>query len=127
MTSRNRSVLIAAAFVITALATTATPAGAASTYCSPSGDLCYGAFAGRPPIKLRVTLAAKYFSRYRLCVTDPAGSRTCRRFSIRAGARGTYGSSVRWSRRFPDSGKGVYRVRWLAGGNALGPEVTFRR
>ncbi len=109
------------------LAASAPPAAAASSYCSTTGDLCYGVLADRPPVKLRITLAAKYFSRYRLCVTGPDGERDCRRFAVRRGEQGIYQSTVRWSRHFPNRGSGRYRVRYLAGGDALGPAVTFTR
>ena len=115
------------ALAVVLAAAPAAPAEAASTYCSPSGDLCYGAFANSPPVRLRITLFAQYFTRYRLCVTSPAGTRDCRRFSVRRTSRGLYGSNVRWSRHFPNRGRGTYRVRWSAGGEKLGPAVTFRR
>lgn len=76
---------------------------------------------------LRITLAAEYFSRYRLCVIPPGGITTCRTFRIRA-QDGVYGSSVRWSRNFPDyEGHGAYDVVWrsLPGGNRVGRILGF--
>src|SRR5262249_59192739 len=57
----------------------AAPAPAAETrvasYCSPSGDVCYGVFGRRRRVYLRITTAAGYFHRYTLCVQLlPAGS-----------------------------------------------------
>lgn len=102
-------------------------AAAASTYCSSSGDLCYGAFAKQSPVRLRITLFAGYFTDYRLCVTGPAGKRDCRGFRVRRIASGMYESTVRWSRHFPNRGRGTYRVRWSLGDRPLGPTLTFRR
>src|SRR3954452_24948450 len=79
-------------------------ASAKSTYCSKSGDVCYQAKGS--PIKLKITTAAKYFSRYRLCSTDPHGKRECHRFSMRKAAAGTYSSAVSWPKHFAYGGKG---------------------
>jgi hypothetical protein len=100
--------------------------GLRSQYCSPSGDLCYGVVGGSP-LRLRITLAAVYFTRYRLCVTSPDRQRSCRRFRVREVEGGVFQSTVRWSRHFPRRGHGTYRVRWLVGGDPLGPAVGFRR
>ena len=43
----------------------------------------------------------------------PDGSRSCRRFALVTDSPGLLSSRVRWSRHFPDRGRGVYRVRWL--------------
>src|SRR3954451_3733092 len=82
-------------------------ASAKSTYCSKSGDVCYSAKGS--PIKFRITTAAKYFSRYRLCVTNPHGVRECHRFRIKPAAGGTYASVVTWPKYFRYGGKGTYR------------------
>ena len=121
---RRRVAVAAAAAALFAVAVQ--PAAAATAYCSPSGDVCYDTLAG-PPVLLRITTQAKYFSRYRLCVTAPGGQRDCKRFRMRATDSGIYESDVRWSRDFPNRGRGTYRVRWSTAGNALGPALTFRR
>src|SRR3954464_6142256 len=110
-------VLVAAALVVPA------SASAKSMYCSKSGDVCYQAKGS--PIKLKITTAAKYFSRYRLCITDPHGTRECHRFSMHAAKAGSYSSTVSWPKHFEYGGKGTYHARWYAGGNALGPRVAF--
>jgi hypothetical protein len=107
------------------LAVVAEPASARSTYCSPSGDLCYAAQGPGATVKLRITLAAGYFRTYRLCVTSPGAKRDCRRFRMRRTASGQYDSKISWARRFPNRGPGRYRARWYAFGNALGPPVQF--
>ena len=114
---RTLTLLLAVAFVVPATAS------AKSSYCSKSGDVCYQAKGS--PIKLRITTAAKYFSRYRLCITDPHGARECHRFSMKKAAGGSYSSSVSWPKHFEYGGKGTYRARWYAHGDALGPAVTF--
>ena len=124
---RTTTPLLAAA--IAALALLPASAEAASKYCSKSGDVCYGAFKGPTSsdqrIRLRITLAAHYFSRYRLCVTGPHGERDCHRFRVRRAAGGTYSSSVLWAGHFPYRGKGTYRARWSHAGTNLGPAVSF--
>jgi hypothetical protein len=114
---RTLTIVVAAAFVVPATAS------ASSTYCSKSGDVCYQAKGS--PIKLKITTASKYFSRYRLCITDPHGARECHRFSMHAAKAGTYASTVSWPKHFQYGGKGTYRARWYASGKALGPAVTF--
>src|SRR5205814_8849252 len=69
-------------------------------YCSPSGDLCYGVLQGQPG-RLSLTLAARYFKRYALCVTGPQSQTDCRRFRVHRQRHGLWGSTVRWVRRFP--------------------------
>lgn len=100
-----------------------------STYCSPTGDLCYGAFERAGVVTLRIDLQARYFDSYRLCVTPPRGRRECKRFRIYRRGRGgdLHGSSVRWNRHFIDRGAGTYRVTWAHGGGQFGPGVSFRR
>src|SRR5207244_6241879 len=66
-----------------------------SSWCSPSGDVCYGRLRGRGPIRLGLTLAARYFKHYRLCLTGPGASTTCRRFAVHRRRGGTWGSIVR--------------------------------
>jgi hypothetical protein len=107
------------------LAVTAAPAAARTTYCSPSGDLCYRAQDKGAATKLRITLMAHYFTRYRLCVTAPGGVRDCRRFRVHRAAHGLYDSTVRWASHFPARGPGRYRASWRSGGAALGPSVRF--
>jgi hypothetical protein len=113
--------LVAAALLAGAAAT----AEARSSYCSPTGDLCLGALGKGAKVRLRLTLAARYFTSYRLCVTAPGGARDCRRFRVRRGAHGLYESTVRWAAHFPSGGPGTYHARWRSGGNALGPAITF--
>jgi hypothetical protein len=122
---RKRCVVAMTAGCVFALGL-AQAAEARSAYCSASGDVCFGVLQGSP-VRLNLSLQAKYFSRYKLCVTTPAGSRTCRRFSVHLGSHGAYSSTVRWSTHFPNAGSGTYRARWFSGGSALGPSVTFKR
>ena len=111
---------------LTLFAVLATPAAARTAYCSPSGDLCYRAKDTGAATQLRITLAAHYFTRYRLCVTAPAGARTCKKFRVRRTSHGLYDSTVRWAKRFPNAGPGTYRVSWRQGGSTLGPSVSFK-
>ena len=117
--------------LVLALGALALPASAqaAQSYCSASGDVCYGARYAGGDVFLSITLGAKYFDAYRLCVT-PAGyaaGRECKRFSIRSKANGLYGSTVRWSRYFTDEGGGKYYAVFKGPDGKLGPRVTFLR
>ena len=100
-------------------------ATARTTYCSPSGDLCYGALDKGSMVSLRLTLMAGYFTRYRLCVTAPDGTRDCRRFRLHRIEHGMYDSKIRWARHFPRRGPGRYHARWRYAGGVLGPRVSF--
>jgi len=96
-----------------------------ASYCSPSGDVCYGIFDVRGVIRFQLTTAARYFSRYRICVRTPRGATTCKGFPVRkTGA--SFGGKVIWQRNFPSGGPGRYRVTWKLGANRLGPSLTFR-
>jgi hypothetical protein len=118
--------------IITSLAVAASAAAilpatasARSSYCSPSGDVCYGVVKGSSPIKLQIILQAKYFSRYKLCIRGPNNIRECRRFKIRKLKHGTYGSTVNVAKHFNFQGKGTYRARYSQGGQSLGPALTY--
>lgn len=114
------------AALLGALALTAAPtaATARSTYCSPSGDVCYGAFGTGGAVQLRISLFAKYFTYYRLCVTGPDRRTDCKRFAVHRTKHGSYDSSVRWARHFPNHGPGRYGARW-GWGSGLGRRIDF--
>lgn len=77
--------------------------------------------------KLRVTLAAKYFDRYNLCVIPPDGSRTCKTFEIHKQGD-AYGDAVGWRKHFPDEGNGGYTVVWkMTNGDRFGEKLGFHR
>lgn len=118
-----KRILIPAVAVASAMALIPASASARSSYCSKSGDVCYQAKGS--PIKLQITTAAKYFSRYRLCITNPHRVRECHRFRVHKANGGTYSSTISWPKHFAYGGKGTYKARWYAGGAALGPAVTF--
>lgn len=103
--------------VLTAIVVVLVPAAASAhhrptIYCSPTGDICQSTTKVNGVRMLRITLAAEYFSRYRLCVTPPQGPRTCRGFRVHEADGGFFASSVRWAHRFPDGGPGAYKVAW---------------
>ena len=103
----------------------AAPAAARSSYCSRSGDYCYGLSAERDPV-IALTMMARYFKEARICVSPPSGNRTCRTFRVRRYGQ-VYGVRVRWSSKFPNRGKGTYKVKLYNGDDSLGPSVSFRR
>ena len=106
---------------------TAAPSGRIASRCSASGDSCYGIFNDRGDvIRFQLTLAAKYYDRYWICVKPPAGrgAPTCKSFPVkRTGS--LYGGAVRWERNFPWIGQGRYRVTWKPGPQALGPGLSL--
>ena len=125
-TMLRRSLLLA---LIVCLVAAAPGAGADQTrvksYCSASGDVCYGIFKTGSVYSFRLTLAAKYFSRYRVCVRPMGKARTCKSFRVkRTGLGGQWGSNVYWSRNFPNV-PGRYRVTWLQGTSRIGPPLNF--
>jgi hypothetical protein len=123
------------ALVLAAIAAVAAPAAGSSasaaalkpiaSYCSPSGDLCYGIRNRSGAIHLEVTTFERYFTRYRLCVKPARAAERCRAFPIRRQGR-FFGSIVRWYGAFPSAGPGAYRVTWRLGTERLGPSLTFR-
>jgi hypothetical protein len=114
------------ALAATAAALVPATAQARSSYCSSSGDVCYGVVPESSPVKLSIRLAAKYFKRYKLCIKGPNGRTDCARFRIKKLKHGIYGSTVRvGGKKFPFEGKGTYRARWIVGGKKLGPAITY--
>ena len=111
---------------------TAAPSGRIASYCSRSGDSCYGIFKDRGDvIRFQLTLAAKYYNRYRICVKPPpggppgSGATTCKSFPVKK-TGSLYGGAVKWERNFPRSlGQGRYRVTWKPGVQAVGPGVSL--
>jgi hypothetical protein len=100
-----------------------------ASYCSPSGDVCFGVFNRSGAVYLELTTAARYFGRYRVCVRPPgagaAGAQRCGSFPVwRRGS--LWGSSVKYASQFPVVGPGTYRVTWRLGTQALGPTLRFR-
>ncbi|MEX0985406.1 MAG: hypothetical protein WD096_10220 [Actinomycetota bacterium] len=97
-----------------------------TTVCSSTGDICQSTARVDGIRKLRITLAAEFFSRYRLCITGPEGG-VCERFRMRAADGGTFASSVRWLRHFPNQGPGAYTVTWrsLPGAAKVGSVLGF--
>jgi hypothetical protein len=101
-----------------------------ASYCSASGDLCFGIFKRSSSVHLEITTAARYFRRYTLCVRPPgsgaAGAQRCGSFPLFRRKGSIWGSSVKYSRQFPVVGSGTYRVTWKLGGRPLGPTLRFR-
>jgi len=104
-----------------------------ASYCSPSGDVCYGIFARRGTAFLRLTTAARYFRRYALCVrllpATGGGAEhalRCGSFPIFRQSGSTWGSSVNYARQYPVTTRGRYRVVWKLPSGPLGPALFFR-
>jgi hypothetical protein len=119
-----------AAAVLAAAFVAATPASSAgerriASFCSPSGDVCYGIFEQRRVVRFELTTAARYFNRYRICVRPPTGATVCKSFPVVARGQ-EFGGVVRWARNYPYRGPGAYRVTWRLGATALGRALVFR-
>lgn len=126
--------------VLLATAWTAAAAGASTavgqktiaSYCSSSGDVCYGIFNRGGKVYLRITTAARYFRRYKLCVRLlPPGpgaehAQRCGSFPVFRQGGSTWGSSVNYFRQYPIRNAGRYRVTWRLGATPLGPPLHFR-
>ncbi len=98
----------------------------ATTYCSVTGDICQSTTRVHGVRMLRISLFAKFFSRYTLCVTAPDTTTTCHDYRIhKTGV--TFGSSIRWSTHFPRKGPGAYTVVWRSGGARVGHVLGFHK
>jgi hypothetical protein len=96
-----------------------------ASHCSASGDVCYGIFQGTlGAITFKLTTAAKYFPRYRICVRPLGTKATCKSFRVRkTGAN--WGGTVKWQQSFPQRGPRRYKVTWSQSGHSLGPSLSF--
>jgi hypothetical protein len=107
----------------------APPPRTLASYCSPSGDVCFGVINRSGAVYLELTTAARYFGRYRLCVRPPGGGADgllrCGSFPVLRRASG-WGSSVKYARQYPLVGPGMYSVTWRLGAKPLGPTLHFR-
>ncbi|MDQ3915821.1 MAG: hypothetical protein M3323_10925 [Actinomycetota bacterium] len=92
--------------------------------CSESGDVCQSVRRVDGVRKLRITLAAEYFKRYKVCVKAPDDSTTCKRFRIEEQGS-QFGDSVRWRKHFPHAGEGAYTVTWKNRGTRVGSRLGF--
>lgn len=117
-------VALIAGLAVAPLALSADQARVAS-HCSSSGDVCYGIFkSDEGAVRFQLTLAAKYFARYRICVRPLGQTRTCKTFRVRkVGAN--WGGKVSWQKNFPLRGPRRYRVTWSQHGQRLGPTLSF--
>jgi hypothetical protein len=119
---------ILAFFLCSLTATGSNRSTAIASYCSPSGDVCYGILKRGEKVSLEITTAAKYFNRYTLCVrrTRPAAPQRCGSFPVFRQGGSTWGSRVNYARQFPVKSPGRYRVTWKLGSGPLGPALRFR-
>ena len=93
------------------------------SYCSASGDVCYGISHAGGSWSLKLTLAAKYFSSYGVCVRPVGKAKRCKIFPVRrTGAH--WGDKEYWSHHFPRA-PGRYRVTWWQGTSRIGPALNF--
>lgn len=94
-------------------------------YCSKTGDICQSSRKVGDARKLRIRLAAKYFSTFHLCVLDPDGYEICAPFRVRERDSGNFERNVKWRRHFVPGGPGAYRVSWWVGDDRVGRKLGF--
>lgn len=93
------------------------------SYCSASGDVCYGISHAGGSWSLKLTLAARYFTSYGICVRPAGKAKRCKIFAVKKiGAN--WGGKEFWSHHFPRA-PGRYRVTWWQGGSRIGPPLDF--
>ena len=100
----RRNLLLALIAVLVAVApSAATDQTRVKSYCSTTGDVCYGIFKTGDVYSFRLTLAAKYFRRYRICVRPLGEQAKCKSFPVKkTGA--SWGGTVFWQRNYPVRG-----------------------
>lgn len=138
LSAKSRLLALPVLLVVLAIATSSAAGSATArpktiaTYCSSSGDVCYGIFNRSGKVYLRITTAARYFKRYNLCVrllppgTDGSHAQRCGSFPVFRQGGSTWGSSVNYARQYPVTDPGRYRVSWKLGSGPLGPPLYFR-
>ena len=114
--------------MVFALVTPAFAGHKPNSYCSSTGDICQSTQKVNGIRKLRISTAADYFNRYKLCVKAPDDSRDCDTFRMQRDGS-IYKDSVRWSRHFPKKSPGPYTVTWKAtsGSQRYGRRLGFHR
>lgn len=121
---------VASALVAAALASAAQPAAAAngdSVQCAPGDAWCIAVFHKFARKIVFFDIAGfKIAGQYQVCVTPPRRKERCRTYTLHRIATGANASSVQFTKNFPHSAHGVYRVRWIYEGKQLGRTLRFR-
>ena len=94
-------------------------------YCSDTGDVCQSTRKVDAVRKLRILLAARYFSEFDLCVRYPDGHAFCAPYRIRARDDGFYGRSVNWFKTWGLREPGPYTVSWWVDERRFGRTLGF--
>ncbi len=127
-----RLLLVTVCLAAVACATaTAAPDGRVAARCSASGDSCYGIFKDRGDvIRFQLTLAARYYNRYRICVkpppgVPPSGATACKSFPVEEDRLAVRRCRDLGTELPPIASPGRYRVTWTPGVQAVGPGVSL--
>ena len=118
-----RILLVAAA--LSGALVLATPAGARTSYCSPSGDFCTSVTRLKGIRYLRISTFS-FTGRVKICVRDPTAARVCHTFRLRKTGQ-LYQVKLIWKRHYPNRGAGTYLVTFLLGSTRLGPVLSFKQ
>ena len=124
MTRTSILVALAACLAFASPALSANPKRIAS-YCSTTGDVCYGIYRQGETYQVQLTTAARYFGRYTICSKPPGVAATCKSFPVRKRGR-QFGGVVLFEKNFPHRLYGNYRVTWKQGTQPLGPVLKFK-
>ena len=101
-------------------------AQARGSYCSPSGDWCTSA-GKRDGVRWLRLITFSQRGTVEFCVSPPRGSTECVSSTLRPRRHGIYLAALRWSRWFPNRGRGKYIVKIYNGGYKVGRSLSFRR
>lgn len=91
-----------------------------TSYCSPSGDICYGILRKGETVRFRLTAFGGYFKTVDFCVKK-AGSRAwvCRERPLKQGKNDIYVAKIRWQGNYPTNGDAKRVVRFMKGSPKL--------
>lgn len=99
---------------------------AATSACAPeTGDWCTSV-AQRDGRRVLALTTFSFRGSVRICVTGPR-RRTCRTPRLRGTEDGLFRAALNWRTRFPNQGRGRYRVTFTPDvtGRKLGPTLSF--
>jgi hypothetical protein len=97
-----------------------------NSYCSKTGDYCIEArkVDGKRQLSFR-TFAHR--GKFKLCVRKKSASDwECHRFRLKdPNDDGLFVRNVGWRKYYEYKGKGAYNVKWIKGGDRIGPILGF--
>lgn len=93
-----------------------------ASYCSPSGDICYGIREKNDKIQFRLSAFAKYFDTVDFCVKKRhTRNWVCNERDLKRSGP-TYLAKIRWQGNYPTGGDAKRVVRFMKGS----PKLSFQ-